>query len=254
MRSSHQGLASISSTQACEVFQSSCTSWSSKIIADADRREQPADRRVAPRLPVEARVLLEVQHLLVRRLAGVAARADELARLRRVLVGIDLVADRRAARAATPRAACRACAWRARRARRSRARARDPRPWSGSTAARAEPRRGRSRTRSSAAVPGRPCGSTLGGMPSSGSGQRRSPSSATSYSYVSPGSRPVTGRARSGGPRRGTCGCERPSSSTSQARVGLDPDGRRGLVQVAEHGPQDQLSHGRKTSRVRSAR
>jgi hypothetical protein len=33
MRSSHHGLARISSTHACDVFQSSCTSWSSKIIA-----------------------------------------------------------------------------------------------------------------------------------------------------------------------------------------------------------------------------
>jgi hypothetical protein len=33
MRSSHHGSARISSSHACEVFQSSCTSWSSKIIA-----------------------------------------------------------------------------------------------------------------------------------------------------------------------------------------------------------------------------
>jgi hypothetical protein len=33
MRSSHHGCARISCTQASEVFQSSWTSWSSKIIA-----------------------------------------------------------------------------------------------------------------------------------------------------------------------------------------------------------------------------
>ena len=32
MRSSHHELARISRTQASEMFQSSCTSWSSKII------------------------------------------------------------------------------------------------------------------------------------------------------------------------------------------------------------------------------
>ena len=33
MRCGHHGLLAISSRQACEVFQSSRTSWSSKIIA-----------------------------------------------------------------------------------------------------------------------------------------------------------------------------------------------------------------------------
>ena len=33
MCSSHQSVSCISSTQAREMFQSSCTSWSSKIIA-----------------------------------------------------------------------------------------------------------------------------------------------------------------------------------------------------------------------------
>ena len=77
IRSRHHGWARISSTQACEVFQSSCTSWSSKIIVLPDRREQPPDRGRAPRLPVQARVLLEVEHLLVRWAADVAAPADE---------------------------------------------------------------------------------------------------------------------------------------------------------------------------------
>jgi hypothetical protein len=34
MRSSHQPVARMSLTHVCDVFQSSCTSWSSKIIAD----------------------------------------------------------------------------------------------------------------------------------------------------------------------------------------------------------------------------
>ena len=58
-----------------------------------DRREEPADERVGPRLAVEVRVLLEVEHLFARLLGRVAARADELARLRRALVDVDLVAE-----------------------------------------------------------------------------------------------------------------------------------------------------------------
>ena len=58
-----------------------------------DRREEPADERVGPRLAVEVRVLLEVEDLLARLLRRVAARADELARLRRALVDVDLVAE-----------------------------------------------------------------------------------------------------------------------------------------------------------------
>ena len=58
-----------------------------------DGGEKPADHGLLPRLPVEPRVLLEVGDLLARRLGGVAARADELERLRRDLVGVDLVAD-----------------------------------------------------------------------------------------------------------------------------------------------------------------
>ena len=34
MCSSHQSVSRISSSQAWEMFQSSCTSWSSKIIAE----------------------------------------------------------------------------------------------------------------------------------------------------------------------------------------------------------------------------
>ena len=94
IRSSHHGFARISSSHAIDVFQSSCTSWSSKIIATPTVENSQRITRVAPRLPVQARVLLEVGDLLARRQARVAPRADELARLGRVLVDVDLVADR----------------------------------------------------------------------------------------------------------------------------------------------------------------
>ena len=57
------------------------------------RREQPAHVGLAPRLPVQPRVLLEVGDGLARRHLGVAARADELAHVGRDLVGVDLVAE-----------------------------------------------------------------------------------------------------------------------------------------------------------------
>jgi hypothetical protein len=58
-----------------------------------DGREQPSDHRIPPRLPVEPRVLLVVGHLFARRLARVAPGANELARLRRTLVDVDLVSE-----------------------------------------------------------------------------------------------------------------------------------------------------------------
>src|SRR3712207_6861694 len=58
-----------------------------------------SQRRISPRLPVEARVLLEVRGLLVRRLARVAHGAHVLERLRRDLVRVHLVAqDRKSTR------------------------------------------------------------------------------------------------------------------------------------------------------------
>ena len=60
---------------------------------DRDRRQQPADVRVLPRLAIKARVLLEVGDLLARRLADVAPLADEGERLGRDLVGVHLVAE-----------------------------------------------------------------------------------------------------------------------------------------------------------------
>jgi hypothetical protein len=58
-----------------------------------DGREHPPDHRVAPRLPVEARVLLEVGDLLPRLLLRVPPGADVLQRLRRHLVRVHLVAE-----------------------------------------------------------------------------------------------------------------------------------------------------------------
>jgi hypothetical protein len=48
MRSSHHAWARISRTQSCDVFQSSCMSWSSKIIAlgtvEASQRNSSEDQ------------------------------------------------------------------------------------------------------------------------------------------------------------------------------------------------------------------
>ena len=67
------------------------------VVVEDHRRghggEQPAHVRLAPRLPVQARVLLEVAHRLPRRHLGVAAGADEVAHAGRHLVGVDLVAE-----------------------------------------------------------------------------------------------------------------------------------------------------------------
>src|SRR5205085_8911233 len=57
----------------------------------------PADVRVAPRLAVQAGVLLEVGHLLARRQGRVAPAPDERGGLGRDLVGIDLVAQQQQA-------------------------------------------------------------------------------------------------------------------------------------------------------------
>ena len=58
-----------------------------------DRGKQPADIRVGPRLAIEARVLLEVRHLLARRLANIPPGANEVGGERRDLVRVDLVAE-----------------------------------------------------------------------------------------------------------------------------------------------------------------
>ncbi len=56
-------------------------------------RQDPADLGLPPRLEVERGVLLEVGDLVVRRPAGAAALADELAHAFRGVVGVDLVAE-----------------------------------------------------------------------------------------------------------------------------------------------------------------
>jgi hypothetical protein len=67
------------------------------VVEDHGRgygREQPADRRVTPGVPVEPRILLEARDLLSGWLAGVAARTDEVERVERGLVGVDLVSQK----------------------------------------------------------------------------------------------------------------------------------------------------------------
>ena len=73
IRSSHQPLARIACTQSRDVFQSSWTSWSSKIIAVGSVDSSP-HARVAPRHAVRVAVLLEVRELLAGRHRRVAPR------------------------------------------------------------------------------------------------------------------------------------------------------------------------------------
>ena len=148
-------------------------------------REQPADVGVAPRLAVEPRVLLEVGDLLAGRLARVAAGADEGERLRRRLVGVDLVAEQQQAVRPLLLAGLKPARERPERV--------DPEPevmlgavsvYGGRSGAptRHEPNTSRAR---------RSCSRVWivdGGRPSSG-GQARSPSSCTSYGRTEPSSR-----------------------------------------------------------------
>ena len=75
------------------MFQSSLMSWSSQDHRAGDRREQPADDRVAPGLLVEPRVLLVVGDLLAGGRVGAAPLANPFAGARRALVDVDLVAE-----------------------------------------------------------------------------------------------------------------------------------------------------------------
>ncbi len=75
------------------MFQSSSTSWSSKIMAEGTVERSHLDDGVLPCIPVQAGVLLEVSDLLARGLARIAPRADELAGARGDLVGVDLVPE-----------------------------------------------------------------------------------------------------------------------------------------------------------------
>ena len=94
IRSRHQGCLRIWRTQTSDVFQSSWTSWSSKIIVRRDRRQQPPHERRAPGLPVQVAVLLEVGDIGERRVVAIrGARLDVPPRRRRHLVGVDLVAE-----------------------------------------------------------------------------------------------------------------------------------------------------------------
>ena len=91
--SRHQSVASISRRHCAEVFQSSRMSWSSKIIARRQRREQPAVGGVGPGQLVEVGVLLPVLQLRPGRVLGVAPGLDERAHLVGRLVGVHLVAE-----------------------------------------------------------------------------------------------------------------------------------------------------------------
>ena len=93
-RSCHHGLRSISSTQAREMFQSSLHVVVVEDHRARDGREQPADHRVAPGLPVEAGVLLEVERPARRAARSVSRAARMNSRVRgRALVDVDLVAE-----------------------------------------------------------------------------------------------------------------------------------------------------------------
>ena len=138
------------------------------VVEDHRRRhgrEQPADVGLAPGLAVEPRVLLEVGDLLARRLARVAARADELERRRRDLVGVDLVAEQQ-----QPVGPLRLAALQELRVRPERVDA--LLGSSSATRRRARPAPGRrpgtSRTRAGRGARGRACGRPARGRPSSG--------------------------------------------------------------------------------------
>ena len=67
------------------------------VVEDHGRgygREQPANGRDSPGVPVEPRVLLETRDLFSRWLASVAARTDEIERVERGLVSVDLVSQK----------------------------------------------------------------------------------------------------------------------------------------------------------------
>ena len=83
----------MSRTHASEMFQSSCTSWSSKIIVLGTVESSQRMSGIAPGLAVEPRVLLEVGDLVSAAASTSRRRAHEGARLERGLVGVDLVAE-----------------------------------------------------------------------------------------------------------------------------------------------------------------
>ena len=81
--------------QAAEVFQSSRTSWSSKIIAVGTRGQQPPDLGVGPRVAGTARrTPSKLDDLVVGPFGmAVAAAGDPAPFCRGELVGVDLVAE-----------------------------------------------------------------------------------------------------------------------------------------------------------------
>ena len=66
MRSSHHGVVRIWRTQVSDMFQSSLTSWSSKIIVVGTVERSHLVTGSLQASPVQARVLLEVGNLLAR--------------------------------------------------------------------------------------------------------------------------------------------------------------------------------------------
>ena len=226
------------------MFQSSWMSWSSITIETETVESSQRMLRVLPRLAIQARVLLEVGDLLARRLADVAALADEGERLRRDLVGVDLVAEQQQGpRPAAGVGAQHLLDQRVERvelaavgvlALRQRCRGR------GGAA-----RRGRSRRRVAAAPSPPRVRITLGGNSESGSGQRRSPSSATSYSVRRARLEPLDDHERVvvAADAEGRLGV---AEHLDLARlVGLDPDHRLGLADVAQQWAEHELRHAR---------
>ncbi len=84
---------------------------------------------------------------------------------------------------------------------------------------------------------------TLGGNRLSADGQRRSPSTRTSYSVDEPACEPFDDHERvvvaGHGERAGTV----PEHLHGARRVGLDPDRRRRRPDVAKHRSEDQVGH-----------
>ena len=189
MRSSHQPVARISVDPVRDVFQSSCTSWSSKIIATARWRAASGcaardhDSRYSRVYSSKSATVSPGGT------SGRARAADELAHAGRDLVGVDLVAEQHERVRPAPRVLPAHVAASTRRA--STSRPRGPRPCAASTAARAARTRGRSPRRSGTALARRACGSGSAGYGGPASGQTRSPSSRTSYGVVDAGSSPV---------------------------------------------------------------
>ena len=86
------------------MFQSSLMSWSSQTIEVDTVESSQRISGIAPGLVVEPGVFLEVGDLIARRLGGSAPLADPLARLRSPLVDVDLIAEQQQDLGAPPHA------------------------------------------------------------------------------------------------------------------------------------------------------